>query len=100
MVFFMLRETIGAAAFDAGVRRFWREQRFRVASWDELRGAFERASGRDLAAFFDQWLARPGAPDLQITHAQAVPTITGSRLEVTLAQGAPGGRPPAPLWVC
>ena len=99
MVFFMLREMIGTAAFDEGVRRFWREQRFRVASWDELRGAFERASGRDLAAFFDQWLARPGAPDLQITHAQAVPTITGSRLEVTLAQGAPAYALSVPLAI-
>jgi len=99
MVFFMLREMIGAAAFDEGVRRFWREQRFRVASWDELRGAFERASGRDLAAFFDQWLARPGAPDLRIAHAQAVPTITGWRLEVTLAQGAPAYALSVPLAI-
>ena len=89
MVFFMLREVIGAAAFDEGVRRFWREQRFRVASWNDLRSAFERASGRDLAAFFDQWLSRPGAPDLRITDATAVPTIAGWRLNVTLAQGAP-----------
>lgn len=89
MVFFMLREAIGVAAFDEGLRRFWREQRFRVASWTDLRSAFERASGRDLAAFFDQWLSRPGAPELRITHATAVPTLAGWRLNVALAQGAP-----------
>ncbi|MBI2317154.1 MAG: M1 family peptidase [Betaproteobacteria bacterium] len=50
MLFFMLREAIGEPAFDEGVRRFWREHRFRVASWDDLRAAFERASDRDLAA--------------------------------------------------
>ena len=99
MVFFMLREAIGAAAFDDGVRRFWREQRFRVASWDELRSAFERASSRNLAAFFDQWLSRPGAPALRITHAQAVPTITGWRLEATLAQGAPAYALSVPLAI-
>src|SRR3990172_8821942 len=43
MVFFMLREAIGAAAFDEGVRRFWREHRFRTASWNDLRSAFQRA---------------------------------------------------------
>jgi len=89
MVFFMLREAIGAAAFDEGVRRFWLEQRFRVASWNDLRSAFEHASGRDLAAFFDQWLSRPGAPELRITNAAVVPTADGWRLNVTLAQGAP-----------
>jgi hypothetical protein len=99
MVFFMLREVIGAATFDAGVRRFWREQRFRVASWDDLRSAFERASGRDLASFFDQWLLRAGAPDLRIAHARAVPTITGWRLEVTLAQGAPAYVVSVPLVI-
>jgi len=99
MVFFMLREAIGAAAFDAGVRRFWREQRFRVASWDDLQSAFERASGKDLASFFDQWLLRPGAPDLRIADARTVPTITGWRLEVTLAQGAPAYAVSVPLVI-
>ena len=99
MVFFMLREVIGAAVFDQAMRRFWREQRFRVASWDELRSAFERASGRDLAAFFDQWLSRPGAPELRITHAAAVPTLAGWRLNVTLAQGAPAYALSVPLAI-
>jgi aminopeptidase N len=99
MVFFMLREVIGAAVFDEGVRRFWREQRFRIASWNDLRNAFEYASGRDLAAFFDQWLSRPGAPELRITDARAVPTIAGWRLNVTLAQGAPAYALSVPLAI-
>ena len=39
--------------------------------------------------FFDQWLSRPGAPELRIANATAVPTIAGWRLNVTLSQGAP-----------
>ena len=89
MVFFMLRDSIGAAAFDRGVRGFWREHRFRAASWDDLRGAFERDSGKRLDAFFAQWLERTGAPELRIADAQAVPVDAGWRLNVTLAQGAP-----------
>ncbi len=99
MFFFMLRESIGTGAFDAGLRRFWREQRFRVASWDDLRAAFERASGKPLAAFFAQWLDRPGAPELRIADAQAVPTLSGWRLNVTLAQGAPAYALSVPLAV-
>ncbi len=89
MVFFMLRDAIGAAAFDDGVRSFWREHRFRTASWDDLRVAFERASGKRLDAFFAQWLERPGAPDLRIADAHAAAADTGWRLNVTLTQGAP-----------
>jgi len=99
MVFFMLREGIGAAAFDEGVRRFWREQRFRIASWNDLKSAFEYASGRDLAAFFDQWLSRAGAPELRIADAGVVPTINGWRLNVTLTQGAPGYALSVPLAI-
>ena len=99
MLFFMLREAVGGPAFDEGVRRFWREHRFSVASWDDLKGAFARASGLDLASFFDQWLARPGAPELRITHAQSVPTIAGWRLNVSLAQGAPAYSLSVPLAV-
>jgi aminopeptidase N len=99
MVFFMLRETIGAAAFDEGVRRFWREQRFRVASWGDLCGAFERASDESLAPFFEQWLARPGAPALRIADAKVGRTDTGWRLSVTLAQGAPAYALAVPLAI-
>ena len=89
MLFFMLREQIGEAAFDQGVRGFWSANRFRSASWDDLRGAFERASGKNLAAFFEQWLERTGAPNLRIADAQAEPVAGGWQLSVTLLQEAP-----------
>jgi hypothetical protein len=99
MLFFMLRDLIGETAFDAGVRAFWSAHRFRIASWDDLRGAFERASGRHLAAFFEQWLDRTGAPNLRIADAQAVPTSAGWRLSVTLIQGTPAYALSVPLAV-
>ena len=99
MLFFMLRELIGKAAFDQGVRGFWSANRFRSASWDDLRGAFERASGRNLAAFFEQWLERTGAPNLRIADAEAEPVAGGWRLSVTLIQGAPAYALSVPLSV-
>ena len=99
MLFFMLREQIGSGAFDAGVRAFWREQRFRIASWDDLRGAFERASGRNLTAFFEQWLQRTGAPALRITDARAEPAGDGWRLHLSLEQGAPAYAVSVPLRI-
>jgi len=99
MLFFMLRDAIGTAAFDAGVREFWRRQRFRIASWSDLRGAFERASGQDLAGFFEQWLQRTGAPTVRIADAQAEPVAGGWRLRVSLAQGTPAYMLSVPLSV-
>jgi aminopeptidase N len=65
-VFHMLRSEIGEPAFAAGIRLFWRDNRWRVAGWADLRHAFETASGRDLDWFFDQWLRRSGAPSLAL----------------------------------
>ena len=84
MLFFMLRDAIGEEAFTRGIRRFWDEKRFKSASWNDLRAAFEQASGRKLGAFFEQWLTRPGAPTVRVLSAQ------GERnLQVTLEQAKP-----------
>jgi aminopeptidase N len=99
MLFFMLRDLIGTAAFDQGLRDFWSSFRFRIASWDDLRGAFERVSGQDLAPFFAQWLERTGAPALRIVDAQATPAGGAWRLSVTLEQGAPAYALSVPLAV-
>ena len=84
MLFFMLRDAIGEDAFARGIRRFWDQKRFTTASWNDLRAAFEHASGRNLGPFFEQWLARPGAPTVQLV------SVRGEReLQVTLEQSAP-----------
>jgi len=88
MLFFVLRDALGADTFDAGLRAFWREQRFRVAGWPELQRAFERASGRGLGNFFTQWLERRGLPQLRIADAQAREVPGGWRISVSLAQDA------------
>ncbi|HET9700411.1 MAG TPA: M1 family aminopeptidase [Burkholderiales bacterium] len=97
MFFFMLRESIGREAFDAGVRRFYREHRFRTAGWDDLRRAFEAEAGRGLEDFFRQWLTRPGAPELRLAAAGAAPSGGGWRASVTVAQREPAFRLALPL---
>ena len=99
MLFFMLRDMIGAAAFDEGVRGFWSAYRFHTASWADLRRAFERTSGQDLAAFFEQWLQRSGAPSVRITDAEVKPVAGGWRLAVTIEQGSPAYALSLPLAI-
>lgn len=94
MLFLMLRDEIGEA-FDAGIRRFWREQRFRVAGWNDLRAAFEAEAGRPLDAFFRQWLERPGAPQLTLRDVER----RQDGVAFTLAQSAPPYRLAVPVVI-
>lgn len=66
MFFHMLRLALGDEKFIQGLRDFYREYRFRLASFDDLRRSFEKASGKDLGAEFEQWITRPGAPELRV----------------------------------
>jgi len=89
MLFLMLRDTIGSDAFDQGLRGFWSEHRGSIASWDDLRAAFERTSQRDLKGFFTQWLDRAGVPYLRLESARAVQDADGWRVDFTLSQDRP-----------
>jgi len=62
MVFLMLRDRIGRAAFERGLKRLWETKRFQTANWRDLAAAFSAASGQDLSAFFDRWVNQPGSP--------------------------------------
>ena len=89
MLFVMLRDAIGEEAFRRGIRAFWQEQRFRTASWSDLRAAFERASGKPLDAFFGQWLDRAAGPAVKIAGAEASREAGRMRLTLTVEQNAP-----------
>ena len=89
MVFFILRDLIGTAAFERGIRLFWTQQRFKTASWDDLRHAFEQAAGRPLEAFFEQWLRRADAPRIAIDAAVAKSVNGRTVLELALRQSDP-----------
>ncbi|MBI3918162.1 MAG: M1 family peptidase [Betaproteobacteria bacterium] len=89
MLFVMLRDLIGAEAFERGIRAFWNRHRFRVAAWDDLRRAFEESSGRPLRSFFTQWLDRPGAPRLAVVTARANAQGGATRLVLEFSQGEP-----------
>jgi len=90
MVFFMLRDLIGDAAFERGLRQFWQSRQFSFASWDDLRAAFEQASGRPLREFFSQWIERAGGPRVRIVKAEVRERRDGNRLELAIEQSAPG----------
>jgi hypothetical protein len=71
MVFLMLRDEIGRAAFDQGLRLFWQRHQFKTAGWKDLEATFAQASRRDLSRFFAQWVYRASSPRLVLAPANA-----------------------------
>ena len=68
LVIHMLRRLVGDESFFRGLRRFYREMRFRVAGTDDLIRAFETESGRSLDEFFLRWIHEFGLPTLQFDY--------------------------------
>ena len=62
-VLHMLRRLLGDDVFFAGVRRFYREYKFRKAGTEDLRRALEAESGRSLEIVFRTMDLRPGRAD-------------------------------------
>ncbi len=82
----MLRGKIGDEAFVRGLQTFYRDNRWKQASFDDLRLAFETASGIELGDFFSQWVERAGAPSLQLTAAKVEIEGEAYRLSLTIEQ--------------
>ena len=83
LVLHMLRRLLGDDAFFRGLRDLYRTFRFRKAGTDDVRAAFERASGRSLERYFEQWIHGSGVPRLMFRQSVA-PAAGGSGQEVRL----------------
>jgi aminopeptidase N len=79
MFFHMLRLELGDEQFVAGLRRFYRDYKFRYATFDDIRKSLEAVSGRDLAAEFSEWVARTGAPELRLEQVAAEVRTEGGK---------------------
>jgi len=86
MFFHMLRRELGDEIFKEGLRDFYHSNRFRVAGFDDLEKSFEKVSGKDLDAEFDQWIEREGAPKLRISEAKVLKDENGFILRIGLDQ--------------
>lgn len=67
-VLHMLRRRVGDELFFSTLRDYGSHFANGNASRGDLRAEFERSSGRDLKAFFDQWLETPYRPVLRATY--------------------------------
>ncbi len=86
MMFHMLRRKAGDEQFIKSFQVFNRNNKFKRASFDDIRKAFEEVTGKDWKWFFDQWVSRTGAPQLVLEDVQ-VNSVRGSEnISFTLKQ--------------
>jgi aminopeptidase N len=80
----MLRGQVGDRAFFDAVRGYYLKHRHATAVTDDLRAEMERTSHQSLGWFFDQWLRKPGYPEVTATWSydagthEVVITVTQS----------------------
>ena len=86
MLWHMLRLELGDEMFLAGLRRLYEDYKFQRAGFDDIARLFSELSGRDLQGFFDQWVNRTGAPEIQMDVEQ----VNGSQARIMFAQIQPG----------
>ena len=84
MMWNMLRDKVGDAQFVTALQAFYRDNRFREASFDDIEKSFEAVSGLDLREFFDQWVKDTGTPELQLDRAAG----DGDRIDLIAIAGA------------
>ncbi len=89
-LFHMVRQTIGDTAFNAALRDFYQHYQFKQAGYTQLRVHFEKASGKPLAALFDQWVNRTDSPALAVHNVKRHKHNNTYRIKGRLLQTQPG----------
>ena len=86
MTWNMLREEIGDDLFIKGFQTFYRNNKYKNASFNDIRQAFESVTGKNFKPFFQQWIERTGAPVLSLTNVKVRKEQNDFFLEFTLTQ--------------
>src|SRR6266542_673197 len=66
-VLHMLRGELGDEQFFRGIRTYYDAHKSSTANTEDLRAAFEKASGRDLKDFFARWIYGVGHPRYELS---------------------------------
>ncbi len=78
----MLRNDLGDEVFVKAYQKFYKDNEFTKASFSDIRKSFEEVSGKDLKAYFAQWIDRTGAPNLVLSNISE----SNNKVSFTLTQ--------------
>ncbi|MBN2092616.1 M20/M25/M40 family metallo-hydrolase [candidate division KSB1 bacterium] len=90
MIYHTLRHKLGDEKFIKAIQLFYQQNKFKKATFQDVQQAFETISGEKYDWFFDQWLNRPGAPELEIKKAAVEKVNDKFLLTFNLAQRQSG----------
>ncbi len=88
LVLVLLMDLVGEETFFRGLREFFAAFKFKTARTVNFRAVMERASGRDLKAFFDLWFGSHLLPEAMVA-ATARKEGEGFVLQVRVTQKGP-----------
>jgi aminopeptidase N len=83
MVFHQLKKIIGDSLFFKTFQKFYRDFKFKEASWADIKFTSEQVSQKNLDWFFDQWIQRKGAPVIELSAVSRQNNILSFTLEQT-----------------
>jgi hypothetical protein len=92
-----LRGIVGPEVFDNVMDQFGRANAGKAVSSADFKSFLQRTTGRDLGAFFDWWLRRPGLPHIAVRRIQTVPD--GKHWKTTVDFDAANVGPMLPVMV-
>jgi aminopeptidase N len=72
MLFHMLQNLVGEERFYKSLRRLIQNNRFRNATWEDIRKSFEADYEKELGWFFSQWLDRKGIPSIDVKDPRSL----------------------------
>jgi hypothetical protein len=82
----MLRNEFGDEIFLKAYRDFYENNKFRKASFSDIRKSFEKVTNENLEAFFSQWINRKGAPSIQLSNVDVSKSKKQFNLKFDLSQ--------------
>ncbi|WP_096894362.1 M20/M25/M40 family metallo-hydrolase [Candidatus Scalindua japonica] len=91
MLFHMIRQQLGDQAFIKALHRFYRQYKFKVASFDDVEMVFDNVTDDSLAPLFEQWVKRTGSPSLRVREAVVKPKGDGYVLSAVIEQTQEAG---------
>ncbi len=86
MMWNMLRQDLGDENFIKGFQNFYRNNKFKFASFYDIQKSMEETSGKDLNEFFAQWVTRKGAPELQLKDVVTKELDNGYSVDFSISQ--------------
>ncbi len=82
----MLRWEFGDDKFKEAFSKFYNDNKFRKASFNDIQKSFEAVTGKNLDSFFTQWVNQTGAPTLNISGVELNKNNEKYSLNFTLKQ--------------